>query len=230
MLKLVEIINTMPKRVCRVVLFAESKDDISQKALDEFQNKAEFTVAGGSFIYNSDKEISVTATDGLLLPVSKYSITSFISLDTLREVGLTKTVTTQEGVSDEYHSWNIPGFKSVDFTDWDTINDVEMKRSCLGNLLGMSLMNAGIGIKKVSELPDFIQQGNIQDDETFEAFIIPTTGSKSILLNVEEGNYKELFVADYSLSGLLKTMTVAEIKAAIEQGNAPEWYNVGKYK
>ena len=69
MLKLVEIINTMPKRVCRVVLFAESKDDISQKALEEFQSKAEFTVAGGSFIYNSDKEISVTATDGRLLPL-----------------------------------------------------------------------------------------------------------------------------------------------------------------
>ena len=70
MLKLVEIINTMPKRVCRVVLYAESKDDISQAALDEFQNKAEFTVAGGSFIYDSNKEISVTATDGLLLPLT----------------------------------------------------------------------------------------------------------------------------------------------------------------
>ena len=67
MLKLVEIINTMPKRVCRVVLFAESKDDISQKALDEFQNKAGFTVAGGSFIYDSNKEISVTAVDGKLV-------------------------------------------------------------------------------------------------------------------------------------------------------------------
>ena len=67
MLKLVEIINTMPKRVCRVVLYAESKNDINQKALDEFQNKAGFTVAGGSFIYDSDKEISVTATDGKLV-------------------------------------------------------------------------------------------------------------------------------------------------------------------
>ena len=67
MLKLVEIINTMPKRVCRVVLFAESKDDISQAALDEFQDKAGFTVAGGSFIYDSNKEISVTATDGKLV-------------------------------------------------------------------------------------------------------------------------------------------------------------------
>ena len=94
----------------------------------------------------------------------------------------------------------------------------------------MSLENAGIGIKNVSELPDFIQQWNIQDDATFDAVIIPTTGSKSILLNVEPGDYGELFVADYSLSGLLKTMTVAEIKSAIEQGNAPEWYNVGKYK
>ena len=65
MLKLVEIINTMPKRVCRVVLFAESKDDISQKALDEFQEKAGFTVAGGSFIYDSNKEISVTVKDGM---------------------------------------------------------------------------------------------------------------------------------------------------------------------
>ena len=46
MLKLVEIINTMPKRVCRVVLFAESKDDINQKALEEFQSKAGFTVIG----------------------------------------------------------------------------------------------------------------------------------------------------------------------------------------
>ena len=69
MLKLVEIINTMPKRVCRVVLFAESKDDINQKALEEFQTKAGFTVAGGSFIYTSDKEISVTAADGRLLPL-----------------------------------------------------------------------------------------------------------------------------------------------------------------
>ena len=67
MLKLVEIINTMPKRVCRVVLFAESKDDINQKALDEFQTNAGFTVAGGSFIYTSDKEISVTAADGKLV-------------------------------------------------------------------------------------------------------------------------------------------------------------------
>ena len=229
MLKLVEIINTMPKRVCRVVLFAESKDDISQKGLDEFQDKAGFTVAGGSFIYDSNKEISVTATDGLLLPLLKYSITRFISLDTLREVGLTKEVDIS-GEIREYSSWNTPGFKSVDFTEWDTINDEEMKRSCLDNLLGMSLENAGIGIKKVSELPTFIQENSIPDDSTFEAFIIPTTGSKSILLNVEVGNYSELFVADYSLGGLLKTMTVAEIKSAIEQGNAPEWYNVGKYK
>ena len=67
MLKLVEIINTMPKRVCRVVLYAENKNDISQAALDEFQKKAEFTVAGGSFIYDSNKEISVTAVDGKLV-------------------------------------------------------------------------------------------------------------------------------------------------------------------
>ena len=67
MLKLVEIINTLPKKVCRVVLYAESKDDISQAALDEFQNKSGFTVAGGSFIYDSNKEISVTAVDGKLV-------------------------------------------------------------------------------------------------------------------------------------------------------------------
>ena len=67
MLKLVEIINTMTKIVCRVVLFAESKDDINQKALDEFQDKAGYTVAGGSFIYDSNKEISVTAVDGKLV-------------------------------------------------------------------------------------------------------------------------------------------------------------------
>ena len=73
MLKLVEIINTLPKKVCRVVLYAESKDDISQAALDEFQNKAEYTVAGGSFIYDSNKEISVTAVDGLLLPLNDSS-------------------------------------------------------------------------------------------------------------------------------------------------------------
>ena len=229
MLKLVEIINTMPKRVCRVVLFAESKDDISQKALDEFQDKAGFTVAGGSFIYDSDKEISVTATDGLLLPLLKYSITGFISLDTLKQVGLIKTVDI-EGVPTEYASWNTPGFKSVDFTEWDTINDVEMKRSCLDNLLSISLENTGIGIKNVSEILQFIQENSIPDDSELSSIIIPTTGSKSILLNVEVGNYSELFVADYSLGGLLKTMTVAEIKSAIEQGNAPEWYNVGKYK
>ena len=45
MLKLVEVINTLPKKVCRVVLYAESKDDISQAALDEFQNKSGSTVA-----------------------------------------------------------------------------------------------------------------------------------------------------------------------------------------
>ena len=229
MLKLVEIINTMPKRVCRVVLFAESKDDINQKALDEFQDKAGFTVAGGSFIYDSNKEISVTATDGLLLPLKKYSISSFVSLDTLREVGLIKEVDI-EGVPTEYASWNTPGFKSVDFTEWDTINDEEMKRSCLDNLLSISLESTGIGIKKVSEILQFIQENSITDDSELSSIIIPTTGSKSILLNVEVGNYSELFVADYSLGGLLKTMTVAEIKSAIEQGNAPEWYNVGKYK
>lgn len=67
MLKLVEIINTLPKKVCRVVLYAESKNDINQAALDEFQNKAGFTVAGGSFIYDSDKKISVVAVDGKLV-------------------------------------------------------------------------------------------------------------------------------------------------------------------
>ena len=67
MLKLVEVINTLPKKVCRVVLYAESKDDISQAALDEFQNKFGYTVAGGSFIYDSNKEISVTAVDGKLV-------------------------------------------------------------------------------------------------------------------------------------------------------------------
>ena len=67
MLKLVEIINTLPKKVNRVVLYAESKNDISQAALDEFQNKSGFTVAGGSFIYDSDKAISVTAVDGKLV-------------------------------------------------------------------------------------------------------------------------------------------------------------------
>lgn len=68
MLKLVEIINTLPHSVCRVVLYAESKDDRSQAALEEFQSKAGFTVAGGSFIYDCDKEIIVTATDGQLGP------------------------------------------------------------------------------------------------------------------------------------------------------------------
>ena len=67
MFKLVEIINTLPKKVCRVVLYAENKNDINQAALDEFQNKAGFTVAGGSFIYDSNKEIRVIAKDGKLV-------------------------------------------------------------------------------------------------------------------------------------------------------------------
>lgn len=67
MFKLVEIINTLPKKVCRVVLYAENKNDINQAALDEFQKKAGFTVAGGSFIYDSNKEIRVIAADGKLV-------------------------------------------------------------------------------------------------------------------------------------------------------------------
>lgn len=97
MLKLVEIINTMPKRVCRVVLYAESKDDISQKALDEFQNKAEFTVAGGSFIYDSDKEISVTAIDGRLLPLGddNTNLKYWLTHTEFKSAGL-KTISTED--------------------------------------------------------------------------------------------------------------------------------------
>ena len=97
MLKLVEIINTMPKRVCRVVLFAESKDDINQKALDEFQEKAGFTVAGGSFIYDSNKEISVTATDGMLLPLSddNTNLKYWLTHNEFKSAGM-KTISTED--------------------------------------------------------------------------------------------------------------------------------------
>ena len=95
MLKLVEIINTMPKRVCRVVLFAESKDDISQKALDEFQDKAEFTVAGGSFIYDSNKEISVTARDGMLFGDSNTDLKYWLTHTEFTSPGL-KTISLED--------------------------------------------------------------------------------------------------------------------------------------
>ena len=95
MLKLVEIINTMPKRVCRVVLYAENKNDISQSALDEFQKKAEFTVAGGSFIYNSDKEISVTSRDGMLFGDSNTDLKYWLTHTEFDSTG-TKTVSLLE--------------------------------------------------------------------------------------------------------------------------------------
>ena len=190
MLKLVEIINTMPKRVCRVVLYAESKDDISQAALDEFQNKAGYTVAGGSFIYDSDKEISVTAVDGRLSPKPDdmyFTLDDVSSLDDSNFLRAPKD-----------------GIVHISLAGKDKLSDSELKNKMYNIIRGLLIHNMGVvnlmTRQEVIDLPN-------GDEETLISAGVGSYSNmadqKEIVVEVTNDGMDEYVTDDFTFGGWL---------------------------